>query len=102
LCLTSICDKDVGGFDVPVDDSLRMGGVEGVGNLDAKIEHRLDVQRLPSDPVPERLPLQKFHRDEGPTIYLINFVNRADVRMVQRGCCLGFPLETAESLCVIR
>jgi hypothetical protein len=36
-----------------------MGGVESVGDLNAQIEHRLDLQRLASDPVPERLPFQQ-------------------------------------------
>ena len=75
--------------------------IESIGNLDAQIEHRLDLQRLASDPVPERLPLQQFHGDEGSPIGLVNFVDRADVRVVQRGRSLGFPLETAEGLCVV-
>ena len=75
--------------------------VERIGNLDAQIEHRFDLQRLAIDPVPERLPLQQFHGDEGSSVDLIYFVDRADVRVVQRGRSLGFPLETAEGLCVI-
>ena len=84
-----------------MDDALRMCRVESIGDLDAQIEHRFDLQRLASDPVPERLPLQQFHGDEGSPIGLVNLVDRADVRVVQRGCSLGFPLETAESLCVV-
>jgi hypothetical protein len=45
-------------------------------------------------------PLQQFHGDEGLPIGLIDFMDTADVRVVQRGCSLGLPLETAESLCV--
>jgi hypothetical protein len=76
-------------------------GVESVGDLDAQIEHRFDLHRLASDPMPERLPLQQFHRDEGSPIGLVNLVNRADVRVVQTRGCLSLPLETAESLCVV-
>ena len=75
--------------------------VERVGDLDAQIEHRFDLQRLASDPVPECLPLQQFHRDEGSPIGLINLVDRADVWVVQGGRGFGFPLETAEGLCVV-
>jgi len=57
--------------------------VERVGNLDAQIEHCLDFQRLAIDPMSERLPLQQFHRNERPPIDLIDFVDRADVRVVQ-------------------
>src|SRR5713226_1869439 len=84
-----------------MDDALRMCRVESVGNLYAQIEHRFDLQRLASDPVPECLPLQQFHGDEGSSIGLVNLVDRADVRVIQGGCSLGFPLETAKSLCVV-
>ena len=101
LRLASIRDKDVRWLDVSVDDSFRMCGVESVSDLDSQIEHRFDLQRLASDPVPERLPLQKFHRNEGSPIDLIYFVDRADVRVVQGGRGFGFPLETAEGLRVV-
>ncbi len=101
LRLTSIRHKDVRWLDVPMDDSLRVCGVERVGDLDAQIEHRFDLQRLASDPVPECLPLQQFHGDEGSPIGLVNLVDRANIRVVQRGRSLGLPLKTAESLCVV-
>ena len=69
--------------------------------LKPPIEHRFDLQWLASDLMPERLTLQQFHGDEGSPIGLINLVDRADVRVVQRGSSLGFPLETAKSLCVV-
>ena len=40
------CHEDVRGLDVPVDDSLRVGRVESVGDLYGQIQHRLDLQRL--------------------------------------------------------
>ena len=78
-----------------------MCGVESVGDLDAQIEHRLDLQWLATDYVPERLPLQQFHGDEGSPINLIDFVDGADVRVVQRGRSFGLPLEAAEGLRVV-
>jgi hypothetical protein len=51
--------------------------------------------------VPERLPLQQFHGDEGSPIGIVNLVDRADVRVVQGGRSLGLPLESAESLRVV-
>lgn len=72
--------------------------IQRISNLDAQIEHRFDFQWLAVNPVPERLPLQQFHGDKRSSIGLINFVDRADIWMVQRGRSLGFPLETAEGL----
>jgi hypothetical protein len=51
--------------------------------------------------VPERLPFQQFHGDEGSPIGLVDLVNGADVCMVQGGRSLGLPLETAEGLCIL-
>jgi hypothetical protein len=101
LRLTSIRDEDVRGLDVAMDDTLRMCRVERVRDLDAQIENRLDLQRLATDPKPERLPLLQLHGDKGSPIGLINLVYRADVRVVQGGRSPGLPLETAEGWCVV-
>src|SRR5579864_1165934 len=87
LRLASIRDEDVRGLDVPMDDTLRVRGVESVGDLDAQIEHCLDLQRLARDHVPESMPLQQFHGDESSPTVFVNFVDRAYVRVIQRGGC---------------
>ena len=69
--------------------------------LDAHVEHRLNLHSLARDAVAEGLALQQFHGDEGSPIGLVNLVDGADVRVVQRGRSLGLPLETAESLCIV-
>ena len=68
-----------------MDDSFGMCRVQSVSYLDAQIEHRFDLQRFAFDGVPERLPLQQFHGNEGSPISLVNLVDRADVRVVS-GC----------------
>ena len=75
--------------------------VQGIRDLDAQIEYRFDLQRLASDSVPERLPLQQFHGNEGSSVRFVDFVDCADVRVVQRRRSFGFPLETAEGLRVV-
>jgi hypothetical protein len=67
--------------------------VDIICDLDAQIEHRFDLQRLAIDPVPECVAFKEFHRDEGSSIDLVDFVDRADVWVVQGGRSLGFPLE---------
>ena len=101
LRLTAIRHENVRGLDVPMDDAFRVCGIQRIGDLDAQIEHRLDLHRLASDPVPERLPLQQFHGDEASPIGLVDLVDRADVRVVQGGCGLRFALEAAECLRVV-
>ena len=72
-----------------------------VGAKYSQVEHHLDLQRLAGDLVPQGLPLQQFHGNEGSPLGLVDFVDGADVRVVQRGRSFGFPLETAESLRVV-
>src|SRR5215467_3415096 len=75
--------------------------IQSVCNLDTQIEHGVHFQRLAIDQMPKSLSLQQFHCDEGSLIGLVNLVDRADVRVIQRGGSLGFPLETAKSLCIV-
>jgi len=46
----------------------------------------------------QRHPVQKLHRDERLTILFADVMNRANVRVVQCRCSLGFALKTGESL----
>ena len=52
LRLTSVGYEDVRGLDVPMDDALRVRRIQRIGDLDAQIEHHLDLHRLASDPMP--------------------------------------------------
>src|ERR1700747_1582897 len=98
LRLPSIGNEDIRRLDIPMDDALCVCSVESVGDLNAEIEQCFNFQRLACDHVPECLSLQQFHRDKRSPIDLVNFVDRADVRVIQsrRGSC--FPLEAAEGL----
>jgi hypothetical protein len=85
-----------------VDDAFYMSGVERIGNLDAEIEHRVDLHPFARDGMAERLPLQQFHGDEGSTALLVDLVNCAYVRMIQSGGSLGLALEAAQGLWIAR
>src|SRR5438132_14398890 len=78
LRLPSIRDEDVSWLDIPVDDSFRMCRVESVGNLNAQIEHGVDLQRFSNDLVLEGFPFEVLHGDERPSFIFPNVVNRAD------------------------
>jgi hypothetical protein len=41
----------------------------------------------------ERLSLQQLHRNEALTVRFVDLVDRADVRMIERGRSEGFALE---------
>jgi hypothetical protein len=82
LCLPSIRYEDVRGLDVPVNNSVGIGCIQRVCNLDSQIQNCFDLQWPAGDPVFQGQTLQQLHSDEGSPINLVNFVDRADVRVV--------------------
>ena len=47
----------------------------------------------------QRHAIEKLHGDERLSVLVVNFVDRADVGMIQRGS-FGFALEAAQGLLV--
>ena len=50
----------------------------------------------------QRLPIEKLHRNEGLTVVFADFMDGANIWMVQGGSSLRLTVETAESLGVWR
>ena len=96
LGLAAGVDEDVRRLDVTVNDSLRVRRLERVRELNADIEQASDVERAAADPLRERDPFQQFHGDEVLPLELIDRVDSADRRMVERrrGAC--FALKTVQ------
>ena len=66
--MSALGHKNIGGFDVAVDDAFCMSCIERVRNLDGERQNQLGFQRTPSDAMLQRQPIQKLHGDEGLTI----------------------------------
>ena len=84
--MTAIRDEDVRRLDVSVDDAPGVGRIERLGDLRAEFDDQAGVQRPARQAMLQRLPLQEFHGDEGLAVVLADFVDRANVRVVQRRC----------------
>ena len=93
LGVSALGDKDVGGLDVAVDDAFGMGCIQCVGDLDGQRQNQLGFHRSASNAVLQRQAVQKLHGDERFAVLIVNFVDRADVRMIQGGGRLGFALK---------
>src|SRR5262249_44595640 len=78
-------DEDVRGLDIAVDDSLLVGGPKRIADLYAKIQELAHGQRFVANAVPERLPFQELHHQEGLAVKIADVVNRANARVIQRG-----------------
>src|ERR1700675_767807 len=81
--MSPLGQKQICGLDVSMNDSFGVGCVQGVGNLDADIEQRLQLDSPAQDHFPESLAFQIFHHQEKSTLVLANFVNGAGVGMIQ-------------------
>jgi hypothetical protein len=73
-----------------------MCGIQRVGNLHSDVQQQLHRQRLAADPMLQRLAIQELHRDKALPIALINLVNCADARVVQRRGRASFPAESLQ------
>ena len=102
LGLAALGHEDVGGLDVPVHDAARVRGLEGVGDLDAEIEQRVELEGSRGEAVAQRLAFEQLHGDEGPPVVLVDVVDRADVGVLERGGGARLALQPLEGLRVAR
>ncbi len=93
--------ENVGGFDVAMDDAFAVGGVEAVGHVDGEGEEAFEVHGAAVDGVLERLAVEKFHGDEGFVVGVADFVDGADIGMIEGGGGFGFAAEAFESLRIV-
>jgi hypothetical protein len=98
LGVPALGHEDVRRLDVAVDDASGVSGVERVGDVDGDGEKNVRFQRTPGDAVLQGQPVEKFHGDERFAVLLVNFVDGADVGMVQSRGGLPFTLEARQGL----
>src|SRR5262249_50731782 len=98
LRLSASSHENVRWFDVSMNDALRVSGIEGICDLNAKIKNCFDVQRLSGHLVLEGLAFQILHRDEWTAFMLSNFVDRADIRVIERRGGTRLPSESLQRL----
>ena len=97
--MSAFGDENIGGLYVPVDNAFGVSGIECVGNFDSQTEQYIRFDWPARDAMLERYAIEKLHHDEW---MLADFVNGADVRMVQGRGSFSFSLETGKSLRVLR
>ncbi len=103
-------DRDVGGLQVAVDNSFFVGDVEGLGDLPRDAQRVTNGQPRALRPLTrnireglrERLPVHELENQEPDAFGFLEAVDRADVRMIQRGEHPRLPLEAREPLGVAR
>ena len=79
----AVRQHDVGGFEIAVDEPLRVRLVERTANLDRDAQGFGGGNRSAFDPLIERLAAQQFHHQVADAVLLPYIVKRANMRMVQ-------------------
>jgi hypothetical protein len=82
-------------------DALQMRLLERVGDLDPDLERLLERQRSALDSRGERLAFEILHDEEVGVALAADVVQRADVRMIERGNRLRFTVEALLHLRVV-
>ena len=86
-----------------MDDALGVRGLERIGNLNGQIEHLGEPERLSTfQSLPQRLPFEQLHGQQRLPVDVVDLVDRADVRVVQRRGGTRFALEALERGMVLR
>ena len=86
-----------------MDDALGVRGLERIGNLNGQIEHFCEPERLAiRQPLPQGLPFEQLHGQQRLTVGVVDLVDRADVRVVQRRGGARLALEALEREMVAR
>ncbi len=77
-----------------------VGGFQGFGDLSSDGQGVFDWYRATRDTVRQRRPLDELEgqRSERAVRSLLQAVDAPDVRVVQRGEDLGFPLEVSQAV----
>jgi hypothetical protein len=94
-------DDQIGWFDIAVDDVSCVCVSQRVSDLETVAEHRFERQSFGRDEIAERLSLDEFHHDERVSAFVLDLIDRADARMIERRRCTCFP-QQAPAAGVIR
>ncbi len=96
LRLPAIGDENVRGLDVTMHDPASVRGVQGVGDLQRVLDGRVQLDRSALEQLVEGHAFEILHDDERLAGVLVDVVDGADVRMVERRCGPCFALEPLE------
>src|SRR6266700_111120 len=84
LCLPARGHEDVRRFQIAMHDPFGVCGLESAHDLDTERQNRIDVEGTAANAVGERLAVEQLHDDEMLRLELLDPVDRADVRMIER------------------
>ena len=102
LGVTTVSDKNVAGFDVSMNNALAVSRAECVRNLDPSFQDFFKRERFARNVLFQGLPLEVFHSNEGLSVVIADFIDGANIGMIQCGSSLSFAFKAAQSLRIWR
>ncbi len=100
--MASLGHKNIGGLNIAMDDSLGVGRIERICNLDGQWQQNFQFERPSRNAVLQSHAIQEFHGDERLPVLLADVVNGADVGVIQRRSSLRLTLKPAKRLRIAR
>src|SRR4029077_10627083 len=83
-------NENVGGLDVTMNDSLAVRGIERVGHLDCNRYDTDGIECACCNEVLQRYAIQVLHGDESVAFVGSNFIDGADIWVIERRCISCF------------
>ena len=102
LRVAALGDENIRRLDIAVNDAFGVRRVQRVGDFRGQRQREVQLHRLAGDLVLQRGTIEKFHGDEHFAVLVVNFVDGADVRMIQGRSGFGFAFETRKRLGIFR
>ena len=89
-----------------MNDAFAVSGIERIGDLDGNRDNTLRIQRACSYQVFQGHAIQVLHGDERMAFVASDFVDGADIGVIERGCASCFAAKTFQGMrvpgCVLR
>jgi hypothetical protein len=81
-----------------MNDALRVRAIHAASNFNGQRYRRFVLQRFAGNEMFQRYAVEKLHGNEGLLVVFPNFIDGADIRMIQRGRRARFTPETFQRL----
>ena len=98
LGVAAFGDEDVRRLYVAVDDPFHMGSVESVGDLNRQAEQNFGLYGFAGNTMLQCHAVEKLHDEERMAVLLPDFIDGADIGMVESRRSLRLALEAGQGL----
>ena len=81
-----------------MNNAFGMSGIERIGDINGNLDNSLGIQGTRGYQIFQGHAIQILHRDEGMAFVASDFVDGADIRVIERRCALCFAAKTFQGI----